>query len=326
MREAREALEVYKQGLQAKDMRNTIKHETDRLARWITEPSNKGSVPEVFQSTVAEFLTSIKQSYSSDYDNKRELRFLDRMRKLEALVKDMENGRNADAEERVQNAFGRYVDLPAGFSEQMTDLVKVVERITENDGNTRALDLMNLEELRALHEVMQTVSTTIKNANDMLGLASTAKVNVLAQNLMKDVRGNATMRGIPFMPEKFSQFLTWENVQPIRALERFGETGKVLFKALAAGQAKLAFDAQRIIAETKKIYNGEEAAAWAQEEHSFDIGGKKITMTTTQLMSLFCLSAVIRRWGTSLAKVSASMTTRLARESRSTGCRAKRPF
>ena len=290
MREAREALEVYKQGLQAKDMRNTIKRQTDRLAKWITEPSNKGSVPEVFRGTVAEFLTSIQQSVSSDFDRQREMRFLDRMRKLEAIVKDMETGRNnPDAEERVQNAFGRYVDLPAGFAEQMTSLVKVVEELTESNGNTRAVDMMSLDELRTLHQVMQTVSTTIQNANDMLGLASAAKVNVLAQNMIKDVRGNATMRGIPFMPEKFSQFLTWENVQPIRALERFGETGKVLFKALAAGQAKLAFDAKRIIDMQADIYTEEEVSTWEEEEHSFDIGGKTITMTTPQLMSLFCL-------------------------------------
>lgn len=94
MQEAREALEVYKQGLQAKDMRNTIKRQTDRLARWITEPSNKGSVPEVFRGTVAEFLTSIQQSESSDFDKQREKRFLDRMRKLEAIVKDMEDSPN----------------------------------------------------------------------------------------------------------------------------------------------------------------------------------------------------------------------------------------
>lgn len=94
MREAREALEVYKQGLQAKDMRNTIKRQMDRLARRITEPSNKGSVPEVFRGTVAEFLTSIQQSVSSDFDRQREMRFLERIRKLEAIVNDMENSPN----------------------------------------------------------------------------------------------------------------------------------------------------------------------------------------------------------------------------------------
>lgn len=293
--QARSAMQRYKEGVEKRELANTIKKRTERMARWISQPGKSGSVPKVLQASIANFLLGIEQSQNAEFKGedgrRREKRFRENMMDLVRLVSDLESYQQADAEERVAHDFGGYLDLPRDFTVQMAQVVKSLEMAMDRAGGRNAVDEMELPAMRRLNEMLLTISTSVQQANDLLTVKNYKHVSDAARQTISDIRNQGTVKELPrVFGLDWQGFLQWENTQPVRAFERFGEGGRQIFKALQAGQGQLAFDAQRVIALSEEAYKAEEARAWNKEIKEFTLGeNKTVRMPVSNLMSLYCL-------------------------------------
>ena len=293
--EARATVQRYREGVEKRELANTIKKRTERMARWISQPGKSGSVPKALQASIANFLLGIEQSQNAEFKGedgkRREKRFRENMMDLVQIVSELQSYQQADAEERIAHDFGGYLDLPKDFSVQMAQVVKSLEKAMDKAGGRNAVDEMDLPAMRRLNEMLLTISTSVQQANDLLTVKNYKHVSDAAKQTISDIRNQGTVKEMPrILGMDVQSFLTWENTQPVRAFERFGEGGRQIFKALQAGQGQLAFDAQRIIALSEEAYKAEEARAWNKEIKEFTLGeNRTVRMPVSNLMSLYCL-------------------------------------
>ncbi len=293
--EARGTVQRYREGVEKRELANTIKKRTERMARWISQPGKSGSVPKALQASIANFLLGIEQSQNAEFKGedgkRREKRFRENMMDLVQIVSELQSYQQADAEERIAHDFGGYLDLPKDFSVQMAQVVKSLETAMDKAGGRNAVDEMDLPAMRRLNEMLLTISTSVQQANDLLTVKNYKHVSDAAKQTISDIRNQGTVKEMPrIFGIDVQSFLTWENTQPVRAFERFGEGGRQIFKALQAGQGQLAFDAQRIIALSEEAYKAEEARAWNKEIKAFTLGeNRTVRMPVSNLMSLYCL-------------------------------------
>ena len=281
----------YNEGVEKREYEARIKKTTERLAKWIVQPDKTNHVPKALRSSVARFLLSIQQGTRTEFSGeggaRRERNFLQNMRELQGIVQDITSYQLMGADERVEADFGMYIDLPDGFAEQMADLVRSVENTMEKAGKAFSVDYMNSEQLKTLYQVLSTISKSITQANDLLALNSFQHVSEAAQNSVKFIRSQGRVAN--GSPNGLHNFLSWDNLQPIRAFARFGEGGEAIFKALQKGQAQMAYNVQRVVALSDAAYTSEEAKTWTKEIKTFTIGGKQISMPVADVMSLYCL-------------------------------------
>ena len=293
--EARGTMQRYREGVEKRELANTIKKRTERMARWISQPGKSGSVPKALQASIANFLLGIEQSQNAEFKGedgrRREKRFRENMMDLVQIVSELQSYQQADAEERIAHDFGGYLDLPKDFSVQMAQVVKSLETAMDRAGGRNAVDEMDLPAMRRLNEMLLTISTSVQQANDLLTVKNYKHVSDAARQTISDIRNQGTVKEMPrVFGLDWQGFLQWENTQPVRAFERFGEGGRQIFKALQAGQGQLAFDAQRIIALSEEAYKAEEARAWNKEIKAFTLGeNRTVRMPASSLMSLYCL-------------------------------------
>ena len=293
--EARGTMQRYREGVEKRELANTIKKRTERMARWISQPGKSGSVPKALQASIANFLLGIEQSQNAEFKGedgrRREKRFRENMMDLVQIVSELQSYQQADAEERIAHDFGGYLDLPKDFSVQMAQVVKSLETAMDKAGGRNAVDEMDLPAMRRLNEMLLTISTSVQQANDLLTVKNYKHVSDAARQTISDIRNQGTVKEMPrVFGLDWQGFLQWENTQPVRAFERFGEGGRQIFKALQAGQGQLAFDAQRIIALSEEAYKAEEARAWNKEIKEFTLGeNRTVRMPASSLMSLYCL-------------------------------------
>ena len=283
----------YNEGVEKREYEQRIKKTTERLAKWIVQPDKTNHVPKALRSSVAKFLLSIQQGQRTEFRGKggerRESNFLQNMRELQGIVSDINAYQMMGADERVKEDFGMYIDLPDGFADQMADMIRRVEDTMKKAGagSGFAVDYMNAEQLKTLNQVLNTISSSITQANNMLAINSFQHVSQAAQNSIAFIRSQGRVENMT--GGQVHNFLNWENMQPIRAFARFGEGGEAVFKSLMRGQAQMARNVREVIDMTEKVYTAEEARTWSEEIKTYDVGGKKISMPVADVMSMYCL-------------------------------------
>lgn len=284
-------IQRYNEGVEKREYEQRIKKTTERLAKWIVQPDKTNHVPKALRSSVAKFLLSIQQGTRTEFrgqgGEKRERNFIQNMRELQGIVRDINAYQMMGADERVEADFGMYVDLPDGFADQMADLIRSVESTMEKAGTGFSVDYMTAEQLKTLSQVLNTISASITQANDMLALNSFRHVSQAAQNSIEFIRDQGKVEYLT--GGQLHNFLNWENMQPIRAFARFGEGGEAVFKSLMRGQAQMARNVREVIKLTEKVYTAKEARAWSEEIKTYNVGDKVVSMPVADVMSMYCL-------------------------------------
>jgi hypothetical protein len=197
---ARESVRRYREGVERRELAGTIKRRSERLAKWITEPSSKGSVPKALQSSIASFLLGIEQSQNAEFTGKdgrrREQRFRESMGQLVRVVSDLQEYQQADAADRVAEDFGGYLDLPRDFTVQMAQVVDRMEQALSESNGRSVVDNMDIESLRRLNEMLLTISNSVRQANELLTVKGFQHVGDAAKATISDIRRQGKVRDV----------------------------------------------------------------------------------------------------------------------------------
>ena len=198
-----------------------------------------------------------------------------------------------DADGRLTMA-GIY--LPEGYAQTLDDLARSLENLTGyyveslGDGENR-LNRMKAEQLRQLKTVLQVIRKAMRGYDNVLNTARYRHID--------DARAN-TKNTLARLEKRSGKrrnaadtFLNVDNLTPAYFFERLGEGGRAIFEELTAGADKLAMNTKEILDFTEEVMKGKEKAirAWNNDAHEIEISsGKRLKMTTAQVMSLYALS------------------------------------
>lgn len=294
LQRAKDKLEKYRGDRDERDakirLRASVERKAKRLTDMIVKNDAKTHMPEAFKKIVGDFLLSL------DFESKRlreggnptvlDRRYTDSMTRLKDALADQ--AKYLEGAE-TDGGLGLYIDLPSGFVAAMKEHIEAIQEATESiEPGVSQVYEMTSQQLRQLDEILTIISTSIASANIRLADENGKTVSEEGKSTISDLGeiGPSSSR-----TGKTSNFLMWDNELPYYAFQRFAEGGKDIFNALARGWDKMAMNVKRVIDFSTSTYTTEEVKSWGAEVHEINLSsGRTVKMTTTQIMSLYCLA------------------------------------
>ena len=258
-------------------------------AKWISYPSKTDvKCPDILKQPYANFLKGIDLSSKRLADGgdptKTDLRLTSSMESLAtALDKIMTSQDPTQETDKVLDT--GYLDLPADFVRKLRDMTESIKAMMV-DGDF-VVNNMSAEEVRKLSQMIRTLNHAIKTMSNLYANLRFANVEALGFDTMEfmDALGEIEKTG------GVKDFVEWKNALPYYAFKRFGKGGESIFEGLMDAQDKLAYLSQIIFNFQEKTWSGDEAKAWSEDTHTIDLpNGNKLTLTTADAMSIYCLS------------------------------------
>ena len=298
-RHEQESLLRYRQRREESERRRAVTAKIERTTRQLADRLNtntdKKHIPEPLKKPVAHLLTAL------DYSSRSSLRGDRATRADQEYCRAMEGIRRVLADQEAfqqgtegsEDALGGYLDLPPGLTDLMTKHIQTVENIIEDRMPTETvLRRMNLTQLRDLDVILSTVTRAVTKMNELLENHTFVRVADAAEDTMAELHRRGQYKGAA---EKAETFVAWDNALPWYAFQRFGEGGRAIFEELQDGWDKLAFNSKQVLDFRKGVITDEQARAWDTEVRRVELldqEGETVTvsMTTAQLMGLYCLS------------------------------------
>ena len=274
--------------------RKQVETDTKRLYKWLTAPSNKGSVPEFLRKPMGDFLTQIDFSSRTklkgagmtnrDYDFEKAL---ENMRvaisKLGSQQSDIEGG---------AETFVGYIDLPDNFAQMFDDNVQAIKKALQVGGKnamSTPIEKMTAMQMRELSQAMRILSSSIVHINDFVSEGRGTSAKNLADTTINEMTELKARMETNKTLELLRSF-DWKNTTPYYAFERLGLGGKAMFERLQNGWDKMAFNSAKVVEYAGKTFTEEEYKAWKSEIRTVNLdSGDAVQMTPTQMMSIYCL-------------------------------------
>lgn len=298
-RHEQESLLQYRQRREESERRRALKAQIERSAKQLADRLNtntdKKHIPEPLKKPVAQLLAAL------DLSSQRALRggeltnwdleYLQAMKGIRDVLADQESYQNGL--ENSEDVLGGYLDLPPGMIDLLDEHMKKVENIIEKHmPEEHILRRMDTTELMRTQTILAVVSRSVTKMNQLLENRTYAQVADAAEDTITALHQRGQYQGTA---EKAEQFVTWDNTLPWYAFQRFGKGGAAIFEELMDGQDKLGFNMKKVLDFRKALIDDETARAWDTETHQVDLlddEGKavKATLTTAQLMGIYCLS------------------------------------
>lgn len=298
-RREQESLAQYRERREESERRRAVTAKVERTTRQLADRLNtntdKKHIPEPLKKPVAQLLTAL------DYSSRSSLRGNRATRADQEYCRAMEGIRRVLADQEAfqqgtegsEDALGGYLDLPPGLTDLMTKHIQTVENIIEDRMPTETvLRRMNLTQLRDLDVILSTVTRAVTKMNELLENRTFIRVADAAEDTMAELHRRGQYKGAA---EKAETFVAWDNTLPWYAFQRFGEGGRAIFGELQDGWDKLAFNSKQVLDFRKSVITDEQARAWDTEVRQVELLNQEgetvtVSMTTAQLMGLYCLS------------------------------------
>ena len=274
----------------ARRQRAQIEARCEELTRMLTQNNDKQHIPEPLKQPVKELLEALTPSRFSQSMQERgtetqaDARLVRSMEKIRRVAADQAQGKLSDL---------GYLDLPPEFLDDIDDIFRFV-----SDGQTEPLYAMNSAQLKELNQVLTVLTKSIKQINRLItaghfeSVRDAAEATALDLNSMRERKLHFGLDSKAGKAEDvLRNFLSWKNTTPYYAFRRFGEGGQDMFRRLADGWDRLAFNSDRIIRFAEDTYTEQEVKAWEKEKHTVTLdSGEVITLSTANAMELYELS------------------------------------
>ena len=285
-REKREAAE------QMAVTRRKVERNAKRLLEYMNTNTDKKHIPEALKKPIGELLESLNFFSNSarrgGYTSRADLKYYEAMQGLQAALATQ---RAFDDTGEGTDVFKGYLDLPAGFESLLAVHVERVKNVVEKHPlKTDVLKMMDLGDLRDLDVILSVMSRSVTKMNEMFIKRRFAYVADAAEDSIF-----AMQRLGQHQDKPGERFALWDNTLPWYAFQRFGEGGKAVFEGLQDGWDKLAFNMKTILDFRQGLISDALARKWDTETHKVELtdpdgSTATATLTTAQLMSLYCLS------------------------------------
>ena len=268
-----------------KKYRERITKKVKKLSDMLLKNSDKQHIPEVLKGLVGEFISTIdftsKQQLRGGEATQKDRKFINTLDKIHTVL-----DKQAKLGDEGTTDFDAYLDLPDGFTTELKGYIdKVRGAIEGKDIETPYVNMMSAAELEDLDFIVGVIYNSINKANELLANARYKSVSDAAETTIFELAPLKEHSG----KSGVGKFLNWDNTTPVYAFKRFGAGGRAIFEGLQDGWDKFALNAKAVIDFAKKIYTAKEVKEWSNKVHTFEIDGREVQMTTTQVMSLYCL-------------------------------------
>ena len=286
--------ETRKENAAAKKYRDNVYDKVSTLMNLLIKNSDKEHVPEALKAALVNFLSSIdltsKQKLKGGEATFKDSKYLDALEAIQRVAEKQQKYLESGEATETLDMFLDFGDL-ADFMIDHRDAIKEILQGKTDVETVGAIAYMNAAQLQDLDHILTVLTTAIRKANKFLTdshYASVIEASKAARAAVDAMKPDDVRRILG--KEGADRFLAWSNTIPYYAFKRFGEAGSERFEAFIMGWAKMAMNIKAIQDFTKNVYDAEQVKAWESEIHDFEIRGQKFSMSTAQIMGLYCSS------------------------------------
>lgn len=298
-RHEQESLLQYRQRREESERRRALKAQIERSVKQLADRLNtntdKKHIPEPLKKPVAQLLAALdlssQRALRSGELTNWDLEYIQAMKGIRDVLADQERYQNGL--ENSEDVLGGYLDLPPGMIDLLDEHMKKVENIIEKHmPEEHILRRMDTTELMRTQVILAVVTKATADMNQLLENRTYAQVADAAEDTIAALHQRGQYQGTA---EGIERRVAWDNALPWYVFQRFGKGGAAIFEELMDGQDKLGFNMKKVLDFRRALIDDETARAWDTETHQVDLlddEGKavKATLTTAQLMGLYCLS------------------------------------
>ena len=274
--------------------RRKVERNAKRLLEYMNTNTDKKHIPEALKKPIGELLESLNfysnSARKGGNKTRADQRYCEAMQGLQSALAAQklfdDTGEGTDL-------FKGYLDLPAGFESMLGVHVERVKAAMEKHPlKTDIVRKMDLDDLRDLDVILSVMSRSVTQMNEMFVNRRFAYVADAAEDSIESMDRLGQHQD---KAKGAEQFALWDNTLPWYAFQRFGEGGKAVFEGLQDGWDKLAFNMKTVLDFRQELIKDTVARKWDTETHKVELtdpDGATVTatLTTAQLMSLYCLS------------------------------------
>lgn len=274
-----------------RDARAKLQKLVLKTAKWLAHPAkDEAKCPDFLKKPYGALIEAInldsKRLHNGGDPTQNDQRIAGAMESLANALSRIQDGQQFSEEAEAVLDAG-YLDLPKDFVQNLRSMADGIRnRLDGAAAGSYDVETMTAEQIRALSKMIWQLNHAIREMTNLFSIARFANAVELGKNSVGFMEGLGELAGT----SSLADFSYWQNTVPFYAFKRFGEGGKAVFSALMDAQDKLAFLAQDVFAFQDQTWTAKEADAWSKDVHEVELtDGKKLTGTTADFMSLYCL-------------------------------------
>ena len=288
----RESATKHTESINKKVARDRLQKMVSDTERWITSPSKTDiRCPDALKEPYMNFLASINLSsqklLSGKGTTQADMRNIGALDALANVVERIKNAQNPNRESTETFDAG-YLDLPENYVNELRSYADAIRSLMNRESSEEHIvNRMTAEQIRGLVKSIRTLNKSIR---DMSRAYANHRFDNIRELGDKTVQEMSAFDDIKRTNEIYD-FLQWDNVTPLEAFKRFGESGESVFEELMDAQDKLAFLSKDIFDFKDKTWTSKEVRDWGKDTHTMELpSGASLTLTSADAMSIYCLS------------------------------------
>ena len=271
----------------AQSLRTKITKHARKMTEELLHPTDKRHIPDSLRRGVAAMLSAIDlgSGYSIVYDRDGNYKRVERGLELGAEETRRTQAFLAVRAALLKEADGLVMDPTLlGTTEEPGNLTRLVTDLANTP-----IASMNSEELQVVYDALRGVEAAVRSANQMLSQARWGAVSEAADALRSDNAGKAAPPELAGYPGRVQGLTRLDMLTPEGYFHRLGKAGQAVFKMLRGAQDAFITNMADATEDTRKIIGDMNTGALEREQHKVTMGGEEVTMTTAQIMELYCL-------------------------------------
>ena len=241
--------------------------------------TDKKHVPEALKQPTMDFLSGV-QYFGTGHDGpetKAELEWADRLEKIKNIL--------GDEQKAGTNLYFTVMDGDENGT-PTSSLLADMKRFIDEHGKERMME-MDVNTLNELNDLMRGLKRAIDNMNQLYVNKRAENVAQLGDETIRELSRKKPIHNMTKPGKVTNELLNVSQLDAGSYFRRFGEAGKSIYRGFRDAQNSWIRMNGEAMDYMKELIGKTDIRKWATEYHDFEFGGRKVTFTTAQIMSLY---------------------------------------
>lgn len=273
-----------------KKQKDNIVRTCMRLINWMNKPTDTRHVPTFLKPALTDMIKSINFMPASmrrgEDGTISAIKWQESMLKLQQVIQGIQN---ADADS-LDDSDKYNLSLVM----ETEEIVNKMQQLLDKYGGTADVSRMKPEDLKVLSDIMTSISRSISKMNENFmnrRFQHVSEAAVASMNEMNELKPISNTMG--FAKSTLSDFLNLDMAEPITFFEELGSASESIMQEFFDGEKigiEIIEEADNFFESLAKEYNltAKDLRAWENDRKDYNFGGVPITLTSADLMSLYC--------------------------------------
>lgn len=261
--------------------RASVIRTANAIGTLLSTNTDKKHVPEVLKKPVYDFISGVKYFGSGEAQTQKEIEWSEKLEKMMLMLGD-----KGEAEQEGYSQLWHTIMDQSIDGKQESSLLTDMENFLKNHGEERMSD-MGLSTLEELNELMKGLKRAIDNMNQLYVNRRTESVQELGDQTIRELAEKKKLHNMTKVGSMANELLNVSQLDAYSYFHRLGPAAESVYRGFRDSQNEWIRKIGEAETFMKDLIGNEKIRNWAKETKTFHFGGREVTLTIPQIMSLY---------------------------------------